>query len=94
LRGIGTGIQAGQGLIGAARGRTTRHNRQPTDGEQYLASFDASAAPRRPGGVSCQSYDSSWLERRHWWRIQKWVKWPSLYWLQKAIETGLTPARR
>jgi type IV secretion system protein TrbL len=59
LRGIGTGIQAGQGLIGAARGRTTRHNRQPPDGEQDLASFDASAAPRRPGGVSCQSYDSS-----------------------------------
>ena len=59
LRGIGTGIQAGQGLIGAARGRTTRRNRQPTDGEQDLASFDASAAPRRPGGVSCQSYDSS-----------------------------------
>jgi hypothetical protein len=55
----GTGIQAGQVLIGAARGRTTRHTRQPTDDEQYLASFDASAAPRRPGGVSWQSYDSA-----------------------------------
>ena len=59
MSGTGTGIQAGQGLIGAVRGRTTRHNRQPTDDEQYLASFDASAAPRRPGGVSCQSYDAS-----------------------------------
>ena len=25
----GTGIQAGQGLMGAARGRTTRHTRHP-----------------------------------------------------------------
>ena len=45
------GIQAGQARIGAARGRTTRHTRQPTEGEPYLASCDASAAPRRPGGA-------------------------------------------
>ena len=59
LSGTGTGIQADQGLLGAARGRTTRHNRPPTEDAHDRASFDASAAPRRPGGVSWQSYDAS-----------------------------------
>ena len=59
LRGLGTGLQGGQGRMGAARGRTTRRTRHPPAGEQDLTSCDASAAPRRPGGVCGQSDDAS-----------------------------------
>ena len=50
--GTGTGLQAGQGLLGAARGRPTRHSRHPTDDEHSRASWDASAVPRQPRGVA------------------------------------------